>query len=173
MSTASTREKTAAPPSGGSFLSADELLAGSALAFDVEVPAALIDAARAGLAGKVRLRPLCVRDLQLISRAARDNDSLTGALMVHSALEEPALSIAQINALPIGLLEFLLAEVNRISGLAAAPDSLERAAEAPIARAAHVLAREFGWTPQQIGELTLGQILLHLQMMREEHPGHE
>ena len=45
--------------------------------------------------------------------------------------------------------------------------ALEEAAEQPIARAAHVLAREFGWTPQQIGELTLGQILLHLQMLRE------
>ena len=33
------------------------------------------------------------------------------------------------------------------------------------------LARAFGWTPQQIGELTLGQILLHLQMLREERDG--
>ena len=69
-------------------------------------------------------------------------------------------------------MEFLLAEVNRISGLAVAPAALEEAAEQPIARAAHVLAREFGWTPQQIGELTLGQILLHLQMLREEGGRH-
>jgi hypothetical protein len=150
------------------LLSADELLAGSTLTFDVEVPAGLIDPTRAGFAGKLRLRPLTVHDVQLISRAARDSDSLTGALMVHAALEEPKLSLLQVNALPIGLIEFLLGEVNRISGLALPPESLEQAAVQPLARAAHVLAREFGWTPQQIGELTLGQILLHLQMLRDE-----
>ena len=150
------------------FLTADELLAGSALSFEVSVPAALVEPGRAGLAGKVRLRPLTVRDLQLISRAAKDSDSLAGALMVHTAVQEPALSLAQVNALPLGLMEFLLAEVNRASGLAVAPATLETAAGQPIARAAHLLARHFGWTPQQIGELTLGQILLHLQMLRDE-----
>lgn len=152
------------------FLTADELLAGSALSFEVAVPASLVDPGRGGLAGKVLLRPLTVRDLQLISRAAKEKDSLAGALMVHTAVQEPALSLAQVHALPIGLMEFLLAEVNRVSGLAVAAPSLENAAEQPIARAAHVLARQFGWTPQQIGELTLGQILLHLQMLRDNGP---
>lgn len=154
------------------WLSADELLGGSALRFETEVPAALLGAAeaagRAKAPGRVRLRPLTVSDLQLITRAARDNGQLVAALMVKTAVEEPALSIGQVNAMPVGLLEFLLAEVNRISGLAVAPGLLERAAEQPIARAAHVLARRFGWTPQQIGELTLGQILLHLQMLGDE-----
>lgn len=158
-------------PTQAAFLTADELLAGSALSFEVAVPAALVEPGRPGLAGKVRLRPLTVRDLQLISRAAKESDSLAGALMVHTAVQEPALSLAQVHALPIGLMEFLLAEVNRVSGLAVAARGLEQAAEQPIARAAHVLARQFGWTPQQLGELTLGQILLHLQMLRDEgHP---
>lgn len=157
---------------GSAYLGADELLAGSAAAYDIEVPAALVEAGRSGLAGRVRIRPLTVRDLQLISRAARDSDSLAGALMVHTALQTPELSLPQVSALPIGLMEFLLGEVNRVSGLAVAPAALEEAAEQPIARAAHVLAREFGWTPQQIGELTLGQILLHLQMLREEGGRH-
>lgn len=156
---------------GSGFLSADELLAGSALRFEVAVPAALVDPARAGLAGQVRLRPLTVADLQLITRAAKANDGLVAALMVRTAVEEPRLTMAQINAMPIGLLEFLLAEVNRVSGLAMPADSLEAAAAAPIARAAHLLARQFGWTPQQIGELTLGQILLHLQLLRDEGAG--
>lgn len=151
------------------WLSADELLGGSALRFETEVPPALLGGADAAKApGRVRLRPLTVADLQLITRAARDNGHLVAALMVKTAVEEPTLSIGQVNAMPVGLLEFLLAEVNRISGLAVAPGLLERAAEQPIARAAHVLARRFGWTPQQIGELTLGQILLHLQMLGDE-----
>lgn len=151
------------------WLSADELLAGSKLRFDIDVPAFLTDPARPP--GRLQLRPLTVADLQLITRAARDNSSLVAALMVKSAVEQPALTLAQINAMPIGLLEFLLGEVNRISGLAVAPGALERAAEHPIARAAGVLARRFGWTPAQIGELTLGQILLHLQMLGDEEAG--
>lgn len=172
MSMAAEARAQAAHAAPESYLGADELLAGSAATYDIEVPAALIEAGRSGLAGRVQLRPLTVRDVQLISRAARDSDSLAGALMVHAALQVPALSLPQVSALPIGLMEFLLAEVNRISGLAVAPAALEEAAEQPIARAAHVLAREFGWTPQQIGELTLGQILLHLQMLREEGGRH-
>jgi hypothetical protein len=148
------------------WLSADELLAGSALRYTLDVPAALVDPARPP--GRVSLRPLTVADLQLITRAARDNGSLVAALMVKSAVEQPVLTLAQINAMPVGLLEYLLAEVNRISGLAVAPAMLERAAEHPIARAAGVLAQRFGWTPAQIGDMTLGQILLHLQMLGDE-----
>ena len=169
MNKLSFSEPVAAPRAP--FLTADELLAGSALSFDVAVPATLIEAGRLGEAGKVRLRPLTVRDLQLVSRAARENDALVGALMVHTALVEPALTLSQVSGLPAGLMEFLLGEVNRVSGLAVEPASLDAAAEAPIARAAHVLARRFGWTPEQIGALTLGQILLHLQMLRKEGGG--
>lgn len=151
------------------WLTADELLAGGALRYELDVPAALVDPARPP--GRVRVRPLTVADLQLITRAARDNGSLVAALMVKCALEEPVLSLGQINAMPIGLLEYLLAEVNRVSGLAMAPAALAQAAEHPIARAAGVLARRFGWTPAQIGELTLGQILLHLQMLGAEASG--
>ena len=147
------------------FLNADELLAGAALRFEIEVPAALVGPGRGP--GRLRLRPLTVIDLQRISRAARESDSLVAALMVKSAVEEPALSLAQVHAMSIGLLEFLLGEVNRVSGLVMPPAALEAAAEQPIARAALVLSKQLGWTPEQIGALTLGQILLHLQMLRE------
>ena len=156
----------AAAVADGLWLSADELLAGGMLRYEIDVPPALVDAARPP--GRVRVRPLTVADLQIVTRAARDNGSLVAALMVKTALEEPALTLAQVHAMPVGLLEFLLGEINRVSGLAVAPGALEQAAEHPIARAAHVLARRFGWTPAQIGELTLGQILLHLQMLGDE-----
>lgn len=151
------------------WLSADELLAGGTLRHEVDVPAALLGAKLSS--SRVRLRPLTVADLQRISRAAKDNEQLAAALMVHAALEEPALTLPQVNQMTVGLLEFLLQQVNRISGLAFEPGALEAAAEAPLARAAQLLARRFGWTPQQLGELTLGQILLHLQMLRDEGAG--
>jgi hypothetical protein len=151
------------------YLTADELLAGGSLRHEVSVPAGL--GVPTGATGRVRLRPLTVADLQLITRAARENDSLVAPLMVKAAVEEPKLSLAQVNAMPIGLLEFLLGEVNRVSGLVMPAAALDEAATAPLARAAHVLASRFGWTPQQLGEMTLGQILLHLQMLGTDAEG--
>lgn len=151
-------------------LSAEDLLAGSSLTFAVEVPASVLrpgDGAGGG-GGEVQLRPLTVRDLQLVSRAARESDSLLATLMVQRALVEPAMSVAQVSALPVGLVQFLLHHVNRISGITATSEELSAAAEAPLARAAFALAREFGWTPQQVNELTLGQMMLHLQMLKEK-----
>jgi hypothetical protein len=58
------------------MLSPEELLAGSALTYEIEVPA---DVLRPGASrnstpettpGRVRLRPLTVSDLQVVSRAA-------------------------------------------------------------------------------------------------------
>lgn len=153
------------------MLSADELLAGSSLTFEVEVPAHVLHPTQATGAPAngmrtVRLRPLTIRDLQLITRAAKESDSLTATLMVQRALVEPEMSIAQVAALHVGLVQFLLRQVNQISGIVTSSEQLEAAADAPLVKAASVLAREFGWTPQQVNELTLGQVLLHLQMLR-------
>ena len=64
-----------------------------------------------------------------------------------------------------GLVEFLLHEVNRISGLALAGDELEQVVHAPLARACFVLAREFGWTPDECARLTIGQVLLYVDLL--------
>ncbi len=152
------------------MLSAEELLAGSSLTFAVAIPPSVLnpgDGAAGAEAGTVRLRPLTVRDLQLIARAAKESDTLNAALMVQRALVEPELSVAQVVAMHAGLLQYLLEQVNRISGITASAEELDGVAAAPLAQAAFVLAREFGWTPEQVSELTLGQVLLHLQMLRE------
>lgn len=149
-------------------MTADELLAGSALTYEVAVPARLLASGGEATGGTVRLRPLTVHDLQLIARAAKERDALAGALMVQASLVDPPLSVAQVGSLQVGLLQFLLGEVNRISGISADPASVQDAAEDPLVRAAFLLSREFGWTPDQVGALTLGQVLLHLQMLKEQ-----
>ncbi len=154
------------------MLSADELLAGGSLSFEVEIPGQILNTAKADTDGRVRLRPLTVRDLQLIARAAKENDALTSALMVQTALLDPELSLPQVNALHVGLLQFLLENVNRISGISAPPKEIQAAAEDPLVRAAYLLSREFGWTPEEVGQLTLGQILLHLQLLKEQQTAH-
>jgi hypothetical protein len=153
------------------MLSPEELLAGSSLTFEVEVPTEILHptngAGEEAISHTVRLRPLTVGDLQLVTRAAKENDSLLAALMVQRALVEPEVSVAQVSAMHVGLLQFLLREVNRLSGIETSADDLSAAAEAPISKAAFVLAEKFGWTPQEVNELTLGQLLLHLQMLGE------
>jgi hypothetical protein len=156
------------------MLSAEDLLAGGSLTYTVEVPEAVLtpqgNGHRAlGSDHTVRLQPLTVQDLQTIARAAKENDSLTATLMVQRALVEPALTVPQVAALHVGLVQFLLEQVNQISGITTSAEQLSTAMEAPLARAAFVLAKSFGWTPQQVSELTLGQILLHLQMLKD-HP---
>ena len=151
------------------MLSAEDLLGGSSLTFEIEIPPDVLQPSdgAAGGAGRVRLRPLTVRDLQLISRAAKDSDSLVATLMVQRALVEPEMTVAQVAAMHVGLVSFLLHHVNRLSGITATADELATATATPLAKAAFVLAREFGWTPQEVSQLTLGQILLHLQMLKE------
>ncbi len=160
------------------MLSAEELLAGSRLSFTIEVPPEILkpespefpeDKGQAmGDNTCVKMRPLTVADLQIISMAAKENDSLLGVLMVQKALVEPELSVAEVSSLHLGLMQYLLSEVNRISGLSVTSRNIEKSARDPMARAAFLLAREFGWSPQEISELTLGQIMLHLEMLSQK-----
>jgi hypothetical protein len=150
------------------YLSADDLLAGGTVLHDVEVPAGLLGRPETGaVPAKVRLRPLTVRDVQRVSKAARDGDALLSILMLKESVVEPTLSFEQVQGLPSGLARFLLREVNRVSGLWTDDGALADAAQAPLARACFVLAREFGWSPQDVGELTVGQVMLYLEMLRE------
>ena len=157
------------------MLSAEELLAGSRLTFEVEVPEEILEPTRngngEGPARKVQLRPLTVNDLQLVSRAAKESDNLVATLMVQRALVEPEMSVAEATTMHVGLMQFLLRQVNRISAIEATSDLLSATMEAPLTKAAFVLAKEFGWTPQQVNELTLGQVLLHLKMLEEKSQG--
>lgn len=151
-------------------LSADDLLLAGSRSQRVAVPARVLDpsAAADAPAGEVLLRPLRLADLARIAKAARDDGHLTGVLMVQQALVEPALTLEQANRLHAGLVQHLLGEVNRISGLALSADELEQAVQAPLAKACFTLAREFGWTPQQCADLSVGQVLLYLEMAARE-----
>lgn len=150
-------------------LTPESLLAGAAATHVVEVPARLLgpDAE----SDTVTLKPLTVADVQRIAQAAKAQRVLSSALMVHHALVAPKLSVEQVMSLPAGLLEFLLAQTNHLSGLAVDPDDVEAAVRAPLTRACFLLGRAFGWTPAEFSQLTVGQVLLYLEMLgREERP---
>jgi hypothetical protein len=151
-------------------LTADDLLAGSAQTYTVAIPAALLrpGEAEGAPAGEVVIRPLTVRDIERVARAAKEQRLLSSVLMVHQALVAPKLTVDQVGGLPAGAVQFLLRKVNEVSGLALGADELEQAIRAPLTRACFVLAKEFGWTPAQCSELTVGQVLLYLEMLARD-----
>jgi len=159
------------------MLTTDELLLGGTATREVEIPPEVLrpagDAESDGeeFRGRVVLRPLLLSDVQRIHQAAHESRDLTSVLMVQQALVEPKVTVDDVNRMHAGLVEFLLHEVNRISGLALGGDELDEAVQAPLARACFVLAREFGWTPDECARLTVGQVLLYLELLgRGEGP---
>ncbi|VAW30269.1 hypothetical protein MNBD_CHLOROFLEXI01-3953 [hydrothermal vent metagenome] len=148
-------------------LTAEELLAGGSLTHTVEIPADQLGSNGNGNETadfQVILRPLTVQALQRIGKAAREDDSLSASLMIQQALVEPKLKFEQVANLPAGLARFLVERINAISGISTPHDALEELVQAPLARACFVLAKEFGWTPEEVSGMTIGQILLYLEM---------
>lgn len=158
-------------PVGTKMLTSEQLLAGAAATYTVAVPAALLGPGGEGAAdGEVTLRPLTVRDVQRVAQAAKEQRLLTSVLMVQQSLVNPKLTIEETGSLSAGLLEFLLGRVNEISGLRLEEDDLDQAVRAPLARACFILSREFGWTPLETAALTVGQVLLYLEMLARQEP---
>ncbi len=148
-------------------LTAEDLLAGGSLTHRVAIPSPLL-AAGSPVEAEVVLRPITVQDLRRIGRAAREDDELCAALMIHQALVDPELSFEQVVRLPAGLARFLVESVEELSGLSTPVDRVAEHVHAPLARACYLLAREFGWTPEEVSGMTVGQILLYLQMLHTD-----
>ncbi len=155
------------------ILTPEELLIGSEGEFDVEVPSAVLrpsvgsETVATHCGKKIRLRPLTVRDVQLIAKAAKTDEVLTSVLMIQQALVEPKLKQQEIAGMHSGLVKFLVEQINRLSGLTTEQDELNALAESPIAKAFFVLAKEFHWTPEEVKSLTIGQILGYLELLNQ------
>jgi hypothetical protein len=155
------------------FVTPEELLAGKEITYDIDIPADILhptledQPVTSESAGQIRLRPLTVKDVQLIAKAAKDDEVLTSVLMIQRAVVEPPLKQHQIADMPSGLVGFLVDRINRISGLSTTEDELQELADAPIVRAFFVLAKEFNWTPEQVREMTVGQILGYLELLNQ------
>ena len=147
---------------------AEDLLLGARARHRLTIPADVLHPTPDGAAAadgedlQVVIRPLTVEALVLIARAAQDNPSLVPVLSLHQALVEPQLSVDEVRAMHVGLVHFLMEAVNRASGLAATGEVLDAAMDEPAVRANLMLARHFGWTPEQVAQLTPGQVAVYL-----------
>jgi hypothetical protein len=84
--------------------------------------------------------------------------------MIQQSLVEPSLDVDQIGKLSAGLARFLVDRINSISGISTPRNALEELVQAPLAKACFILGKEFGWTPEEVSGMTIGQILLYLEM---------
>src|SRR5215207_3958580 len=146
------------------ILDAQDLLAGSAIIHDVRVPGEILRPGGQPLDGDgvVRMRPLSVAVLTLVSRAAREDPGLIPLLMIKESLVEPVLVLDQIRSMHAGLVYFLAERVNWISGLGRDETALEGTANSPLGQTHVLLAKHFGWTPEQVSQLTPGQVAVYL-----------
>jgi hypothetical protein len=150
-------------------LTAEQLLAGGSLTHELEIPAELLGTnGNMPVETRVTLRPLTVRDLQRIGKAAANDENLSAALMIQQALVEPTLRVEQVSELPAGLARFLVERINALSGISTPRGELAELVQAPLAKACFVFAKQFGWTPEEVSGMTIGQILLYLEMAHGE-----
>src|SRR5215213_9139915 len=106
-------------------LSPEDLLAGAAATFEVEVPPEVLRPAAPAAApfgeraegGMVQLRPLTIGAFQLILKAAKNDPGLIPLLMIKESLAAPRLSLEQVKGLHLGLVNFLVAHIREIGGL--------------------------------------------------------
>jgi hypothetical protein len=109
-------------------ITAEDLLAGANATYALEIPPQVLrphigsgsESNGADLNGQkvvVELKPVSLGAFQLISKAAKDDPGMIPVLMIKEACVEPALSINQIKAMHIGLVEFLIEHIRLISGL--------------------------------------------------------
>lgn len=170
-------EQKTAHPDLKPILSAEDLLAGSTIVHEIQIPARILrpgsQAVHGAVPGIVRLRPLSIATLTLISRAARDDAGLVPLLTIKESLTEPAMALDRIRQLHVGLVHFLVSHINRISGLSPDGDVLTDIVDTPISRAHILLAQHFGWTPEQVGRLTPGQVAVYLSGIEKRTPAEE
>lgn len=100
-------------------LSAEDLLAGASAEYTVEIPPDILRPGQDanGQQVSVQLKPLTIGAFQLIMKAAQEDPGLIPLLMVKETLVEPALSLGQIKQMHLGLVEYLVAHIRRISGM--------------------------------------------------------
>lgn len=104
-------------------LTAEELLAGAAMTFDLVIPGSILQPGGPDRTPGpetdrvVQLRPLTIGTFQLIMKAAKNDAGLIPLLIIKESLVQPGMSLEQIRRMHLGLVNFLVDYVRRISGL--------------------------------------------------------
>ena len=101
------------------ILSAEDLLAGTDTSFEIAIPDSVFqpNGLQNGQMPSVKVKPLSIGVFQLIIKGAKEDAGLIPVLMIKEGMAEPKLTVQQIKALPVGLVEFLVEQIRNVSGL--------------------------------------------------------
>ena len=147
------------------ILSTDDLITGSSVIHDITIPGEVLSPQAQEenvVSGTVRLRPLTITALTSISKAAQDDPGLVSLLLVNQSLIDPKVTVEQVRHMHVGLVQFLVEKINLISGLTAQGGTVSSSLDSSFTKAHILLAKHFGWTPQQVSQLTPGQVAVYL-----------
>ncbi len=110
-------------------LSAEDLLLGTQTHYDLVIPPHILqpdlapqnaeqdDKPVASTEKIVVIKPLSLKAFQLILNASKSNGDQIPTFMILESLVTPQMTAAQIGALPVGLVNFLVENIQLISGL--------------------------------------------------------
>lgn len=84
--------------------------------YTIEIPGNIL-APVDGALQRIIIKPLDVHTFQLIAKASRDDHSQIPLLIVKESVTDPALNINQIKGMKVGLVNFLINEIKRVSGI--------------------------------------------------------
>jgi hypothetical protein len=65
----------------------------------------------------VKIKPLLVHTFQTILKASRDDHALVPLLIIKESVVEPEMNINQVRSMKVGLVNFLIGEIKKISGI--------------------------------------------------------
>ena len=82
----------------------------------LEIPVEILKTEE-GKPQQVTIRPLTVHAFQMIAKASKDDHSMVPLLMVKEGVVDPMLNINQIRGMKVGLVNYLIGEIKKISGI--------------------------------------------------------
>ena len=106
-------------------ITAEDLLVGATASYTIEIPPTVL---RPGIEGtahdegkenkvEIEIKPLTIRTFQMITKAAKNDHGMIPILMIKEGVVNPPLNPAQISKMHIGLVEFIVEHIRRVSGL--------------------------------------------------------
>ena len=84
--------------------------------YTVQIPSDIL-APVGNAAQEVKIKPLTLQRFQLIAKAAKDDPALVPVLVIKESVTEPDLTIQNIHSMKVGLVNFLINEIKRLSGI--------------------------------------------------------
>jgi len=84
--------------------------------YSLKIPAGILQPVN-GQLQSVTIKPLTIHEFQMIMKAAKNDHMLIPLLIVKEAVVAPRFDLQQIRGMKVGLVNFLIGEIKKLSGI--------------------------------------------------------